>query len=140
MKPEQQKEINKYQRIYSTVPRYKMSGTRGDEARHDLKTLDQRGSYLDVGCGRGEMLLYAKEIGFAYVEGTETVPILYERYGVQFALATDLPYTDDAFDVVSCLDVLEHLLPEDTEKALQELARVAKNVLFLTAKIGRAHV
>lgn len=134
MNDAQQNEINKYIHVYGTQPDYKLGITRGNHARHDLALTTARGSYLDVGCGRGEMLDYAyDDLMFGHVQGTETVPNLYNKENRQFALVDDLPFKSDSFDVVSCFDVLEHLLPDDTEIALQELARVAKHSLILTA-------
>ena len=134
MNADQKKEVEKYIHIYGTHPHYHMSGKRGGQAQDDLALTDERGTYLDVGCGRGEMLDYAADIlMFTDVKGTETVPALYDKEHRQFALVTELPFEDDGFDVVCCLDVLEHLLPDDTEQALTELARVAKHSLLLTA-------
>lgn len=130
---EQQAEIDKYTRIYSKYDNYHMKGPRFEQAKHDLKLTEHRTSYLDIGCGRGEMLYYAQDLGFSVVMGTETVPSLCKQHGVSFAVVTDIWFSNDAFQVVSCLDVLEHILPEDTEKALQELARVASKSLLLTA-------
>lgn len=132
--PDQQKEIDKYIHVYRTQPNYKLGVTRGNHAKHDLGLTKARGSYLDVGCGRGEMLHYAQNmLKFEFVHGTETVPELYQPDDIDFAIATALPFDDNHFDVVSCFDVLEHLIPEDTIPALIELARVARHSLLLTA-------
>lgn len=134
MTPDQKNEVDKYINIYGKYPRYHMSGLRATQTQTIFEALPYRSSYLDVGCGRSEMLNYAyEELGYDTVHGTETVPELYSAPDVDFALVTELPYPDKAYDVVSCLDVLEHLLPEDTEKALQELDRVTAKVLLLTA-------
>ena len=134
MNEAQQAEVDKYIFVYGTQPEYKLGLTRGRYARNDLLLTHGRESYLDVGCGRGEMLTYANKVmKFKYVYGTETVPELYKDDDKEFALVTELPFSDNAFDVVSCFDVLEHLLPEDTEKAFQELSRVAKHSLIVTA-------
>ena len=134
MNAAQQAEVDKYIHIYGTQPEYKLGLTRGRYARDDLSKTVSRGSYLDVGCGRGEMLVYANDaLKFKQVHGTETVPELYADDNKEFALVTELPFKDNSFDVVSCFDVLEHLLPDDTGLALSELNRVAKHSLLLTA-------
>ena len=97
-----------------------------------LEGVGSRGSYLDVGTGRGEMLTHALNMGFSSATGTEVIAELLSDDIIE-AAAHDLPFDDAFFDVVSCLDVLEHLLPEDTEAALTELARVAKHDLILSA-------
>lgn len=134
MNEAQQAEVDKYIFVYGAQPDYKLGLTRGRYARNDLSKTVSRGTYLDVGCGRGEMLIYANDIlKFKQVHGTETVPELYADNNKEFALVTELPFDDNSFDVVSCFDVLEHLLPDDTEQALSELSRVAKHSLILTA-------
>ena len=42
-----------------------------------------------------------------------------------------LPFKDNSFDLVSCLDVLEHIEEEDREGFLQELCRVSRDVVLL---------
>ena len=51
--------------------------------------------------------------------------------GIWLPLIT--PFKDGAFDVVSCLDVLEHLDPPDTVAALKELRRVARRAVVVSA-------
>ena len=140
MNEAQQAEVDKYIHVYGTQPSYKLGLTRGRHAKDDLAKTKGRESYLDVGCGRGEMLDYAADIlTFNTVHGTETVPDLYAPDDREFALVTELPFKDESFDVVSCFDVLEHLLPDDTEQALSELARVSKRSLILTANNKPSH-
>lgn len=47
----------------------------------------------------------------------------------ELADARHLPYTDDEFDTVVLGEVLEHLLPEERQQALDEAFRVAKRVV-----------
>ena len=89
-------------------------------------------SYLDVGCGRGEMVAYGSGLGF-YAMGVEAVDYLTVDDSIVQGLAWELPFQDNSFDLVSLFDVIEHLLPEDTERSLIELRRVASKQLFITA-------
>jgi len=125
-------EITKYISAYK-YPEYRMGDLRKASAQGLLMAAPSRESFLDIGCGRGEMLDYAKELGFVHIEGTEVVPELIMRDRVRFAQAHNLPYEDGAFDIVSCLDVLEHLVPADTERVLCEIDRVAARQIILTA-------
>lgn len=133
---EQAAEIAKYTACYKD-PNYRMGPRRKDQAKLQLGALAQAtgalGSYLDVGCGRGEMLDYAREIGFARVEGTEVVPELIKRQGVSYAEGWALPFPDRSFEVVSLFDVIEHVLPGDDERICRELARVASRAILITA-------
>jgi SAM-dependent methyltransferase len=45
---------------------------------------------------------------------------------------TALPFPDDAFDVVGCFEVLEHLPHDLPRQALAELARVARRGVVLS--------
>jgi 2-polyprenyl-3-methyl-5-hydroxy-6-metoxy-1,4-benzoquinol methylase len=90
------------------------------------------GSLLDVGTGRGETLEIAAALGFHPVAGTETVPALMSEK-VVMAYAHDLPYPAELFDVVTCFDVLEHLIEDDLAPAIKEFCRVAKKTIILSA-------
>ncbi len=39
---------------------------------------------------------------------------------------TNIPYRDNSFDFVSCIEVIEHLEPQNCEKAVSELSRVVR--------------
>jgi hypothetical protein len=45
--------------------------------------------------------------------------------------ATALPFADDAFDVVLCAEVLEHIAPSRLASACAEIARVTKHALVV---------
>lgn len=91
-----------------------------------------RGSYLDVGCGRGEMLAHAEAMGYGPVQGVEVVPALVDGERVIQGEAHALPFKSGAFDVVSMFDVMEHLLASDSEPVCRELERVARTAVVLT--------
>jgi len=110
---------------------YGMGHNRKDDCRRMLDSVKGE-TYLDVGCGRGEMLDYAEGLGYK-VQGVEAVPYLTDGTRVVKADAHALPFANKSFDVVSMLDVIEHLLPGDDEAACRELARVARKHVILTA-------
>ena len=129
---ERMAEIGKYSKAYQ-APDYKMGERRRAAAMPLLHDAPSRRSYLDVGCGRGEMLDEARGLGFERIEGTEVVPDLLARDLVRFALAHKLPYTEQEFDIVTCMDVLEHLIPQDTVPVLKELDRITNVQLIVSA-------
>jgi len=124
-------EHDKYAAAYR-LDNYRMGGNRFFDAARNLAALPSRGSYLDVGCGRGEMLAEAKRLGFAPIQGVDVVPALMGPH-VMRAEAYALPFADKSWDVVTLFDVLEHLLPGDDEAACRELHRVARRHLLFTA-------
>lgn len=128
-----QAEHAKYVRAYQQQPRYRMKAERRADAVADLKALPGRGAYLDVSCGRGDMLDEARRLGFDPVQGTEIVPALIDGKRVVRAEVHALPFADKTFDVATLFDVIEHLIPGDDERACRELARVARRHVVLTA-------
>ena len=93
---------------------------------------------LDAGCGEGYVTAWLAETlpscEMTGVEGREeALAVFRERLpdaqAVQGDL-TELPFENDAFELVVCTEVLEHL--GEPEAALRELARVSAGHLLLT--------
>lgn len=125
-----QTEIKRYEACYK-MPKYRMGEKRKVAARGVLKLLDCGMQLLDVGAGRGELSVIADELGFGY-SGVEPVPYL-ATDRIQTGIATALPFDDKSFDIVCCLDVLEHLIEDDIVPALRQFERVSRKFIFLTA-------
>lgn len=83
---------------------------------------------LDVGCGTGGNLKMLAAFGKA--EGVDisqdAVDFCHERGldSVKLGAAEQLPYEDNAFDIITALDVIEHL--DDDVGGLREIKRVLK--------------
>jgi SAM-dependent methyltransferase len=76
---------------------------------------------LDAGCGEGVLVEeYASRLA---IEGVDAH---YASDRVRTAALTALPSADATFDVVLCLDVLEHLPLDEQPRALAELVRVLR--------------
>jgi 2-polyprenyl-3-methyl-5-hydroxy-6-metoxy-1,4-benzoquinol methylase len=85
---------------------------------------------LDAGCAKGRFSKALVDMG-AKIKGIDPsesfISIARENVpDAEFDIAsvTDIPYDDNSFDGVLCLEVLEHV--PDTEKAISEMARVLK--------------
>lgn len=104
----------------------------------DLAEITPGMSILDVGCGRGEILVQAsrrgaRAFGFDYAipalemaadalaRQEDSARVLIHRGNVQW-----LPYPDNSFDRVFMLDVVEHLYPEELHRALIEVHRTVR--------------
>lgn len=125
-------EVRKYDAVYR-LPEYRMGDARRRCAEDNLHSVGGFcHSLLDVGCGRGEMVRYAQAHGWR-AQGVEAVDYLTDGQNVLWGHAWDLPVADKSFDLVTLFDVIEHILPEDCDRTLAELARVAKKHLFITA-------
>lgn len=87
---------------------------------------------LDVGCGGGELLRAAKERGVTKLTGVDGVQDALEQckdiqgkiYEIDLN-TQNLPFADQSFDGVTCLEVLEHLYAP--QKTLAEIYRVLED-------------
>jgi 2-polyprenyl-3-methyl-5-hydroxy-6-metoxy-1,4-benzoquinol methylase len=118
---------------YSRIYRHRRWRHRGDHPtlyRSIIRLLRSSGSgarLLDVGCGEGQLLRRAQKYfdvhGVDVSEaGVEAARDALGRDVAEVASATALPFADGAFDVVTCLDVLEHI--DDPLVPLREISRV----------------
>ncbi len=94
-------------------------------------------SVLDVGCGDGYLLDRLASRGFRNTFGVDLAQsrldfasrCFLNRKLVQSDVV-DLPFADEAFDVVTCVEVLEHV--PDPDRSLVELARVSARYVICT--------
>jgi ubiquinone/menaquinone biosynthesis C-methylase UbiE len=119
-----------------------------------VKLIEQKlnvgSSILEVGCSSGHLLrtLNKKNLALNYVgvdidryaikKGNESIANL-ELSGIKSAqlmesAVEDLPFDDNKFDIVVCLNVLEHL--HEPKKALKELLRCAKNFVVIRTMVS----
>jgi len=92
------------------------------------KYFSQGGKMLDVGCGTGAVMEFLKSRG--EVEGVDMseTALNYCRQKnlkVEKGLANEMPYSQNTFDAVFALDVLEHL--DNPVGAVKEASRVLKD-------------
>ncbi|KPP83277.1 MAG: hypothetical protein HLUCCA04_04135 [Oceanicaulis sp. HLUCCA04] len=104
-----------------------------------LDMMPSGGAVLDVGVGAGQFVSALKaSAGFERVEGLDVkphgkfLPRDKDPVKMTYASATDMPYADGEFDVVTCLEVIEHLETSAMNAALAELRRVAGRELIIT--------
>jgi len=101
---------------------------------------------LDVGCGGGFTCEFMANRGMIVsgIDPSQNSIQVAQEHASQSGLkidyshgfAEDLPYDDNSFDLVTCVDVLEHVA--DLNKVIAEINRVLKtNGLFLFDTINR---
>lgn len=110
------------------------------EAALTLANIEPGMWVLDLGCGRGEVLVQCAGQG-ARAWGVDYAPAaarivqatvdqlqgeLRERIGAQVGNVKTLPFADSTFDRVFMLDLVEHLYPWELELALAEAQRVLR--------------
>lgn len=89
-----------------------------------------KGKLLDVGCGRGFLLLAAQRRGLETfgIDISEEAVCLAETVSPHSKIcvgsAEDLTFDNETFDYITCLGALEHFL--DMDKGLGQMLRVAK--------------
>ena len=92
---------------------------------------------LDIGCGDGSFCIDMVEMGAEEVYGLDIASVVMgltrESSSVKFidGEAKNIPLADNAVEFVTAFDVLEHVLPKDVDKVIEEMTRVAsKGMLF----------
>jgi SAM-dependent methyltransferase len=92
------------------------------------RVTDRRPRILDVGCGTGANLLMLSQYGDAEgVDVSEDALAFCRERGlekVKLGAAEKLPYDDGTFDLVTALDVIEHL--DNDLAGLREMRRVLR--------------
>lgn len=86
---------------------------------------------LDAGCGTGGMFSLLSRYGRVYGIDQSPDAVRFARdkniaEEVLLGLITELPYQDNMFDVVTCLDVLYHARAGSDTQALKEFHRVLR--------------
>lgn len=88
---------------------------------------------VEVGCAFGNIVMAFEDIG------VEVLGVEYSNFCVENSYAKNviwgdlpkgLPIKDGEYELVLCLEVLEHI--EDTESAIRELCRISNKWIFVT--------
>lgn len=95
---------------------------------------------LDVGCGRGEMIVYCKLMGVSAVGIDYSINALrlaksaieqndtedWDSPGISLSNAKYLPFLSNSFDRIIMSDIVEHLYPDELTTAFNETYRVLR--------------
>ena len=131
--PEISCERDKYLWIYGSGNRSYGKRNHGFNAYDIILSMNPK-TLLDVGCGKGLLVEWAKK------QGVEAIGLDFASgYGVQADLL-NMPFEDNAFDIVTAFDVLEHLRPEDLTKGLDEISRVARKWMLFSIGYGPSKI
>lgn len=141
-----------YNNIVSTDQRYNLPGNSPGlrvvmESGHKISMISGRS--LDIGCGVGfaieyllgpsfDLLPFGVDISDIAIERAlhrlEAIPGMPQRLSV--IQDTSLPFDDEFFSLVTCLDVLEHLDESDIDAMFAEMHRVARKGAVLLVSVS----
>jgi len=127
-------ERDKYLWIYNESGSKSYGKTDHGYNAHQIVLDLEPGSLLDVGCGKGKFVEWAKGQGIRAV-GLDFA----SGYGID-ADILKMPLDDNSFDVVTAFDVLEHLRSEDLVDGLEEMYRVARRFWVLSIGYGPSRI
>ena len=117
-------------KTWSYYPIYK------EKMKYVRRYIDERAlsvyKILDIGCGEGVLVEELRDLGFTNTKG---IDLNYNSEHVEQGNALKMKYKDSSFDMVICLDLIEHLSFEDQDKLLKELRRVLKKTGYLIMSI-----
>ena len=93
---------------------------------------------LDIGCSNGLGIEYLYGVSnditcYGFDPAEKAIEIckirdkFYSTSRYKIGALPDIPFDDNMFDVIFCSDVIEHLLPEDSETSIQDIKRVTKD-------------
>jgi SAM-dependent methyltransferase len=86
----------------------------------------RRGRLLDVPAGHGALAVRLKELGFE-VSGCDLYPQIFDAESIEIKqgdLDSRLPYEDESFEYVVCIEGLEHI--ENPANAIREFSRILR--------------
>lgn len=100
------------------------------------------GSVLDVGCGKGTAAETVAEV-FSWLIGIDIFEP-YLREAKKKCIYSDLvqgdirllPFKSKSFDIVLCLEVLEHMEKADARVLIKELERIARQRVIICSPVG----
>lgn len=91
---------------------------------------------LDIGCGKGFLVKALRDIGID-AEGIDISEYVIKNAVTEYVRqgnVADLPYENNKFDLVLCIEILEHLEKSELDECIAETKKVLKppEIVFIT--------
>ena len=148
---------NFYKKVYNDLYQrgYHSSGWAGKDLLEflvDRYTFNESDKLLDIGCSNGEGISSINKIANANISyGMDPAEIGIEMCNknnpnnsnrFKVGALPNIPFDDGYFNVIFSSDVIEHVLPEDIDKSLEEIYRVTTedcNIFLDIALVPESH-
>ncbi len=130
-----------YDHVYDRNPVYHRGSMQLELAHAMLEEImrhEKVHTLLDVGCGEGQLVEWAREKK-AFADGLDAAAIERSHGQPKWYHVADcrkIPWPDDKFDVVTSLDMLEHLHPDHVAAAVAEMKRVSRKWVLIGVGCG----
>ena len=143
MKKQNLIEKEKYLNLYKDKRKYGRRNLARKRNMYEIIKSMKINSICDVGCGEGQFcdwmtkrcsIVYGLDI--ASVEANKVVKN--DKINYINAEARNIPLLDNSVEYVTCFDCLEHCLPKDINKILQEFYRIATKGFILSISYKQA--
>ncbi len=131
-----------YTRLYQVDEKTREACVRVPPALEMVKTLDpQPVDALDIGCGNGKLVAGLRARGIMAI-GLDVADIQREFDPAWFVRGNMLNtgFEPRAADLLTCLDTIEHLKPEDLDRGFREIVRIASRWVIFSYGLGREPV
>ena len=104
-----------------------------------LKHVPKNITLLDIGCGTGCLKVFGEHHSTGVDICDESLKVAERRGKFKSLVKCDvrnLPFSDKSFDGVVCTEVIEHIPKQDGYKLIEDLERIAREIIIYTTPWG----
>lgn len=124
---------------------YKLETRRRLEGRNPelIRDVFKAKSVVDMGCGPGNLMYLLWELGVEahgvdFAQASKDTAPAEVRDNIHIGSITDIALPDNAYELVVCREVFEHLRVLDVQRAVENLCRITSKYIYLTTRFHPA--